>query len=72
MGPAADQCASRLAALSEGNPNIVIAVLDRGVELGHPENLNMWPLSYSTVTHTNDGSPVGNHGTACAASSWQD
>jgi thermitase len=51
--------------LSEGDPNIVIAVLDQGVELGHPD-LNMWPLSYSTVTHTNDGSPVGNHGTACA------
>ena len=31
-----------------------------------PTDLNMWPLSYSTVTHTNDGSPVGNHGTACA------
>jgi Subtilase family len=51
--------------LSEGDPNIVIAVLDQGVELGHPD-LNMWPLSYSTVTHTNDGSPVGNHGTPCA------
>ena len=51
--------------LSEGDPNIVIAVLDQGVELGHPD-LNMWPLSYSTITHTNDGSPVGPHGTACA------
>ncbi|HEX3280791.1 MAG TPA: S8 family serine peptidase [Pyrinomonadaceae bacterium] len=51
--------------ISEGDPNVVIAVLDQGVELGHPD-LNMWPISYSTVTHTNDGSPVGNHGTACA------
>lgn len=51
--------------ISEGDPNVVIAVLDQGVELGHPD-LNMWPLSYSTVTHTNDGSPVGDHGTACA------
>lgn len=51
--------------LSEGDPNVVIAVLDEGVELGHPD-LNMWPISYSTITHTNDGSPVGNHGTACA------
>lgn len=51
--------------ISEGDPNVVIAVLDQGVELGHPD-LNMWPLSYSTVTHTNNGSPVGPHGTACA------
>lgn len=51
--------------LSEGDPNVVVAVLDQGVELAHPD-LNMWPLSYSTITHTNDGSPVGNHGTACA------
>lgn len=51
--------------ISEGDPAVVIAVLDQGVELGHPD-LNMWPISYSTITHTNDGSPVGNHGTPCA------
>ncbi len=51
--------------ISEGDPNVVIAVLDEGVELGHPD-LNLWPVSYSTITHLNDGSPVGNHGTACA------
>jgi hypothetical protein len=51
--------------ISEGDPNVVIAVLDQGVELGHPD-LNLWPVSYSTITHTNDGSPVGNHGTPCA------
>jgi Subtilase family len=51
--------------ITEGDPNIVIAVLDQGVELGHPD-LNLWPISYSTITHLFDGSPVGNHGTACA------
>lgn len=51
--------------LSEGDPNVVIAVLDEGVELAHPD-LNLWPVSYSTISHTFDGSPVGNHGTACA------
>lgn len=51
--------------VSEGDPNVVVAVLDQGVELAHPD-LNMWPISYSTITHTYDGSPVGNHGTACA------
>jgi hypothetical protein len=51
--------------VTEGDPNVVIAVLDEGVELAHPD-LSMWPLSYSTVTHTNDGGPIGDHGTACA------
>jgi subtilisin family serine protease len=51
--------------ITEGDPNIVIAVLDEGVELGHPD-LNLWPISYSTITHQFDGSPVNNHGTACA------
>jgi hypothetical protein len=51
--------------LTEGDPNVVVAVLDQGVELAHPD-LNLWPISYSTVTHTNNGGPVGNHGTACA------
>jgi Subtilase family len=51
--------------LTEGDPNVVVAVLDQGVELAHPD-LNLWPISYSTITHTNNGAPVGNHGTACA------
>lgn len=51
--------------ISEGDPSVVVAVLDQGVELAHPD-LHLWPVSYSTITHTNDGSPVGNHGTACA------
>jgi hypothetical protein len=51
--------------ISEGDANVVVAVLDEGVDLTHPD-LNLWPVSYSTITHTNDGSPVGDHGTACA------
>ena len=51
--------------VSKGDPNIVIAVLDEGVELAHPD-LSLWPISYNTVTHAYDGNPIGNHGTACA------
>jgi thermitase len=51
--------------ITQGDPNVVVAVLDEGVELGHPD-LSLWPISYSTITHLYDGSPVGNHGTACA------
>ena len=51
--------------ITQGDANVVIAVLDQGVELNHPD-LNLWPVSYSTITHLFDGSPVGNHGTPCA------
>jgi len=51
--------------ITEGDPAVVVAVLDQGVDLAHPD-LSLTALSYSTITHTNDGSPVGNHGTACA------
>lgn len=52
-------------ALTEGDPDVVVAVLDQGVELGHPD-LSLHPESWNTSTDTPDGSPVGNHGTACA------
>ena len=51
--------------ITQGDANVVIAVLDEGVELNHPD-LNLWPISYSTITHLFDGSAVGNHGTPCA------
>lgn len=51
--------------LMRGTPNIVVAVLDEGVELGHPD-LDLFPQSWNASTDTPDGSPTGNHGTACA------
>ena len=51
--------------ITQGDPNIVISVLDRGVELAHPD-LHLWPISYSVITHLFDGSPIANHGTPCA------
>lgn len=51
--------------VSQGDPNITVAVLDQGVELGHPD-LNLHPDSWNASTDTPDGSPVGNHGTPCA------
>jgi hypothetical protein len=52
-------------AITTGDPNIVVAVLDQGVDLLHPD-ISLYPISYNTVTHLNDGSPIGPHGTACA------
>jgi thermitase len=49
----------------KGDPCVVIAILDEGVELGHPD-LDVYPQSWNASTDTPDGSPTGNHGTACA------
>ncbi|MFW9987186.1 MAG: S8 family serine peptidase [Candidatus Odinarchaeota archaeon] len=48
-----------------GDPNIIIAVIDSGVELNHPD-LNVNSLSWNASNDEPDGSPVGSHGTACA------
>lgn len=52
-------------AITTGDPNVVVAVLDQGVDLLHPD-ISLYPISYNTVTHLNDGSPIGPHGTTCA------
>ena len=51
--------------IMRGSPSITVAVLDEGVELGHPD-LDVHPQSWNASTDTPDGSPTGNHGTACA------
>jgi subtilisin family serine protease len=51
--------------ITRGSAAITVAVIDEGVELGHPD-LNLHPQSWNASTDTPDGSPTGNHGTACA------
>lgn len=48
-----------------GDPSVTVAVIDEGVELGHPD-LELHPESWNASTDTPDGSPTGDHGTACA------
>ena len=48
-----------------GDPAVVVAVIDEGVELGHPD-LEVHPQSWNASSDTPDGSPTGDHGTACA------
>ncbi len=45
--------------------NVTIAIIDEGVQLNHPDLL-LHPQSWNATTDTPDGSPTGNHGTACA------
>lgn len=52
--------------ISTGNQNIVVAVVDQGVELNHPDLPNMHAISYNTETDTSPSQVLGNHGVACA------
>lgn len=52
-----------------GNSNIVVAVVDDGVELNHPDLNNNVILGYNAVNNSVGGSPANNqspHGTNCA------
>lgn len=54
--------------ITQGNPNIKIAVIDQGVELTHPDLIPNIVLGYS-ASDSLCGAPTlhtGNHGTACA------
>lgn len=52
--------------ITEGNNNTVIAVLDHGIELNHPDINNLYSLSYDTESNSSPSQVLGNHGTACA------
>ena len=51
--------------LSVGDPAVVAAVLDEGCDLAHPD-LHFSTPGINLGTMMPDGSPTGNHGTACA------
>ena len=52
--------------ITTGNADIVVAVLDHGVESNHPDLTNMYSLSFDTENGTSPSIVRGNHGTACA------
>lgn len=51
--------------IARGSADITVAVIDQGVQLNHPDLL-LHPQSWNASSDTADGSPTGNHGTACA------
>lgn len=48
-----------------GDAEVVVAVIDQGVELKHPD-LDVYAQSWNATNDTPNGSPTGNHGTPCA------
>lgn len=51
--------------IARGSAQVTVAVIDEGVQLDHAD-LHLHPQSWNASTDTPDGSPTGNHGTACA------
>jgi subtilisin family serine protease len=53
--------------LERGDPGVIICILDEGCDLNHPDlRFTPAPSGINLGTMAGDGSPTGNHGTACA------
>lgn len=52
--------------ITSGNPNVIVAVLDEGVELNHPEIANYTSISYDSESKTSPSVVHGSHATAAA------
>ena len=53
--------------LERGDSDVIICILDAGCDLGHPDlTFTPAPSGINLGTMSGDGSPTGNHGTACA------
>ena len=55
--------------VTKGSPNIRIAVIDKGIDISHPDLIpNLTPFSYDGTNSGLGGAPIGtshSHGTAC-------
>lgn len=52
--------------ITTGNENIVVAVVDQGVKMNHPDLQNIYGVRYDTQTGTQSNFVYGSHGTRCA------
>lgn len=51
--------------ISRGASNVIVAVVDQGIQLNHPD-LNVHSVSYDSQTGTSPSQVYGTHGTNCA------
>lgn len=51
--------------ITKGDKNVIVAVLDEGINLSHPD-INVYSKSYDTETGTSPSQVYGGHGTSCA------
>ncbi len=52
---------------TRGNINVIVAVIDEGIELSHTEfTSNISSISFNTMSGTSPSQVFGNHGTHCA------
>ena len=52
--------------ITTGDSNIIVAVIDEGVDLEHPDLTNIYRLSYDTERDQSPSLLFGTHGTRCA------
>jgi len=52
--------------ITSGDSEIIVAVIDHGIELDHPDLTNMSNLSFDTETGSSPSIVRGDHGTACS------
>jgi thermitase len=66
--PDADIDAPEAWAVTTGNPNIVVAIVDNGLQIAHPDLNDHVALGYDAVDGDNDPTPDGwdGHGTSCS------
>lgn len=52
--------------ISQGSPAIIVAIVDQGFELNHPDFSNISAVSFDSESGTSPSQVLGDHGTACA------
>jgi subtilisin family serine protease len=65
--PGCDVDAERAWDVTTGNPNVVIAILDTGIDLDHPDLISELVAGYDFVNNDSTPNDGNMHGTACAS-----
>ena len=65
--PGCDVDAERAWNITTGNPNVVIAILDTGIDLDHPDLASELVAGYDFVNNDSNANDGNMHGTACAS-----